>query len=102
MIKKALYLSITILILVPVGIYVWDVMQDRSKSITIRSRMAIYRDWDRLKDQDPNEIVDTVEPGEKLKVLRIRYGKDYRAVKVEKGNGSVGWMMTQGNAVELL
>lgn len=40
-----------------------------------------------------NPLVSTLRPGEHLRVLRVRYGKDFEALKVETEDGHVGWVI---------
>ncbi|WP_413942740.1 hypothetical protein [Bdellovibrio sp. HCB-162] len=69
--------------------YLWDVKQDRSKTIKILKTTPLYGEWEPIN----GNAIGNVEPGETLKVLRIRYAKDHMAVKVERSNGSTGWLI---------
>ena len=97
MIKKIIGLLVLVILALS-GWFFWDVQSDKSKSIKITKALPLYDNWEPLNGQQSNS---NVMPGENLKVVRIRYGKDYMAIKVERENGSNGWVIYQGDAVEL-
>lgn len=76
----------------------WDIHLDRSKEVRILKTTALYESWESLGGQ---ESASTVEPGENLKIERIRYGKDYMAIKVAKDNGLSGWLIYSSDSVEV-
>ena len=43
-----------------------------------------------------NPVVETLLPGQSLRVLRVRYGKDFEAFKVEAPSGRSGWVLSGG------
>ena len=43
-----------------------------------------------------NPIVETLTPGQPLRVLRVRYGKDFEAIEVQTPSGQVGWVLSGG------
>lgn len=45
---------------------------------------------------ESNPIVETLTPGQPLRVLRVRYGKDFEAVQVQTPTGQVGWIISGG------
>lgn len=83
---------ITLLVMLTVAIlgwYLWDLNADRSKTIKILKPTSLREEWESVS----SHAIGNVEPGEKLKVLRIRYAKDHMAVKVERADGSTGWII---------
>ncbi len=48
-----------------------------------------------------NTALSTLQPGENVKVLRVRYGKDFEALQVERSSGESGWVFS-GGAIEVL
>lgn len=86
---KKLMTLIAAIAVVGVGWYLWDLRTDRSKTIKILISTSLREEWDSMS----GPTVGRVEPGEKLKVLRIRYAKDHIAVKVEKTDGATGWII---------
>jgi hypothetical protein len=98
MLKKLLNVTLAVIV-VAVGWFLWDIVKDRNKTINILKVIPLYKEWEPLNGQ---EVVSSAEPGEKLKVLRIRYGKDYMAIKVGKENGLIGWAFYQNDALEII
>lgn len=43
-----------------------------------------------------NPSVETLQPGQSLQVLRVRYGKDFEALKVQAPSGHTGWVLSGG------
>ena len=72
------------------GWYLWDLRQDRSQTLKILKPTALYEEWGAISS---TPSIGTVDAGEKLKVMRIRYGKDFMYVKVERTDGSTGWII---------
>lgn len=79
------------------GWFLWDLMKDRSQTVKILNPTPLYEEWGAISS---TPSIGTVEPGEKLKVLRIRYGKEFQYIKIERPDGSTGWIMS-GIGVEL-
>jgi hypothetical protein len=97
MLKKLLVVILAVIVAF-VGWYLWDIVKDRSKTIKVIRTIPLYKEWEPFTGQG---TMSSAEPGEKLKVLRIRYGKDYMAIKVEKENEAVGWAFYQNDALEI-
>jgi hypothetical protein len=87
--KKLVLVSLSIII-AATGLYLWDLKGDLNKTVKILKLTPLYEAWESISD---GPSIGNVEPGEKLKVLRIRYAKDHMAVKVEKADGSSGWLI---------
>ena len=69
-----------------------DVLADRSIALAVVSPAPLYS----LAPTDyppSNPVILTISPGQRTKVLRMRYGKDFQAFRVETENGSVGWVV---------
>ncbi len=43
-----------------------------------------------------NPSIETLQPGQSLQVLRVRYGKDFESLKVQAPSGHVGWVLGGG------
>jgi hypothetical protein len=86
--KKLIGLLIAISIIFLAGLLL-DLRDDRSKTIKILKSTPLFDGWESINSSP----IGGVKPGEKLKVLRIRYAKDHMAVKVEKEDGSIGWII---------
>jgi hypothetical protein len=48
-----------------------------------------------------NPVLLTLKPGSPVKVLRMRYGKDFQTFRVETSEGIVGWIIG-GEEVKVL
>lgn len=96
-------LSIGILIVtivVSVGIWQADIANDRSKAIKISERVTAYNDWEcGYQSQVGCTNVFEVAPVQTLQVERIRYGKDFVAVKISQGE-KTGWVIS-GKGIEV-
>ena len=83
--------------LASVVILIWlaDVVSDRKAELEIMKPIPMME----KPPQDypnNNKEIGKIEPGEKVKTLRIGYGKDFRAWKIEGSSGQVGWFI-EGN-----
>lgn len=87
---KKIMILIALAVVMSLGWYLWDLKQDRSKTIKILKTTPLYEGWESISG---SSTIGNVDPGENLKVLRIRYAKDHMAVKVERSNGSTGWVI---------
>ncbi len=92
---------ITIILLVSIllGVYFWDIHRDKKKILNIVKPIPIFDDW--KKSEKQNKIAE-IHPGEKVKVSRIRYGKNYMAIKVLREDLTKGWLIYQKGSVEIL
>jgi hypothetical protein len=102
--KKTIGLVITIIIAiiiaVPLGIWLMDIHSDRQQVVTTLQKVDFYSDWKcGLKCGEKNKIGE-IPSGMRPKVLRIRYGKDYMAIKV-KYNRERGWLIYSSDELEL-
>lgn len=91
--KKILILVIGI-VLTSLSWYLLDLKEDRSRTIKILKTTPIFSDWEAISG---TPSIGNVEPGEKLKVVRIRYGKSFMNVKIEKTDGSAGWLIVDSS-----
>lgn len=89
--KKKLLLIFAGTMAIPLFIRGWDRYQDQKIKVTVVSATPLYaREVDAAYDsQKPVRIL---KPGEKLKVNRTTYGKDYWALLVETDAGVHGWV----------
>ena len=99
--KKKILLIIAVVIAIPLLIWGWDRYQDSQIKVTVDSATPLYAsDVDAAYgSQNPVRIL---KPGEKLKVNRTTYGKDYWALLVETDAGIHGWIASgqQGLTVQ--
>jgi hypothetical protein len=102
--KKAIGILITIIIViiiaVPLGIWLRDIHSVRQQVVTTLQKVAFYTDWKcGLKCGEKNNICE-IPSGIRLKVLRIRYGKAYMAIRV-KYNRETGWFIYSSDELKL-
>ena len=65
-----------------------DIREDRRQTLVTVGPLQVYEDNDFWAKGKPTALV---EPHARLSVRRIRYGKDYMAVKVRLEGGREGW-----------
>ncbi len=95
---RKLSILLTLVGAIALGWYFWDLRSDQSKSIKVLRSTPLYSEPETMSGTPSIGVVD---PGEKLRVRRIRYGKNFMNVKVEKENGITGWIIFQSDHVEL-
>jgi len=90
-----------IVLLISFGVWRIDVAQDQRNRIVVSDKVAAFDKWE---CGSPLYIgcvkVFTLSPNTEHNVQRIRYGKDYMAIKVNKNNIS-GWV-TLGKNVKII
>lgn len=91
MLKRSAF---ALLFVVLMGAVMWggDVLGDRQYRADVIGPAPLYS----LPPHEypaSNPLVSTLRPGEHLRVLRVRYGKDFEALKVETEDGHVGWVI---------
>lgn len=75
--------------------YLWlaDILRDRENYLQVTSKVIVYSTWDCWRSEyGLCESVYELEPGKRYDVYRIRFGKDFMAIKV-KPNGVTGWVV---------
>ncbi len=96
-------LSIGLLIvfsLVVMDVWLMDIASDRENIVEITAPVSAYSDWEcGYSDQSGCSVVFEVEVNAKYDVRRIRYGKDFMAVKIQQDDLS-GWVFS-GNEVRI-
>ena len=87
-------LVVTALItLLSASLWCADVISDRAYKIQIQEPVSLYA----LAPADypaSNPVIASLLPSDKVKVLRMSYGKDFQAFKVETQTGQIGWLFT--------
>jgi hypothetical protein len=73
---------------------VWgaDVISDRTYRLAVIGPTPLYA-FPPHEYPDTNPVVATLNPGQPIRVLRLRYGKDFQAFRVETSDGRVGWVI---------
>lgn len=79
--------------------WVWDIQKDKSKAVIILKTTPLLSSGSSDSDQ---KVISELQPGESLRVLRIRYDKDYMTIKVERKDSSFGWVIYNSENMELV
>jgi hypothetical protein len=98
---KITIVTIFIVLLISFGVWQTDVAKDQRKRIVVSGKVTAYDKWECGSSlyKDCVEVF-TLNPSTEHNVQRIRYGKDYMAIKVNKNNLS-GWV-TLGKNVKVI
>jgi hypothetical protein len=92
--KKTLVILIVVVAIPSLGIagfIGYDILQDRQHILVTEGPVPAYPDWERYppSGMKPGFVIP---PDTTLRVKRIRYGKDYMAVRVQSEKGETGWV----------
>jgi len=80
--------------LVVLGVWFIDIASDRENFVEITGTASACTDWEcGYHDQPDCSVVFEAYVGEKYDVRRIRYGKDFMAIKIQQGDLS-GWVFS--------
>lgn len=92
--KKSLIIliaSIAILAIGAGGFVGYDIFQDRQNIVVTEESVPAYPDWQPYPSKEMKPVF-LLPAKTDVKVKRIRYGKDYMAIKVESEKGDMGWI----------
>ena len=95
----ALVVGVTAVIIL--GSWVADIASDRSNKLEVLEPITLLRDAPQNYPKSNSET-GTILPGETLKVLRIGYGKDFRAWLVKGSKGQEGWFIESSKNVRVV
>jgi hypothetical protein len=102
--KRAIVIVITIIfIIIAISLRIWlrDIYIDRQQVVNTLQRVAFYIDWKcGLKCEEQHKKIGEILSGIQLNALRIRYGKDYMAIKVQY-NHKKGWLIYSSDELVL-
>lgn len=84
-------IGLLIIVIFGAGLIGFDIYEDRRHSIIIKGPVPVFGEWEPypMDDQQAKFILAMGEP---VTVKRIRYGKSYRAVRIETRDGKIGWV----------
>ncbi|RKR72100.1 hypothetical protein [Marinobacter nauticus] len=83
-----------VLTLVVLGARLMDVATDRAKIVEFSAPVSAYTDWEcGYPNQSGCSVVFELNANAEYDVQRIRYGKDFMAIKIQKG-GVDGWVFS--------
>ena len=100
MIKKLTIVSIVLIILVA-ALWIYDVVSDREHEISVLKPMTLL---EKAPQDYPvsNRESGKILVGEHVIVLRVGYGKDFRAWKVRGSVGQEGWFIEENDSIKLM
>lgn len=83
-----------------VALWISDVISDRRIEIEILKPISLL---EKAPQSYPKENKETgkIQIGEKIKVLRMGYGKDFRAWKVRGSMGQEGWFIEENGNINI-
>jgi hypothetical protein len=90
--KRSPVIACVVAAIVIAALWGGDVLSDRSIKLSVVSAAPLYS----IPPTDypnKNPILLTLSPGQHIKVLRMRYGKDFQTFRVEADNGASGWVI---------
>lgn len=77
-----------------------DIVTDRAKIVEITAPVSAYSNWEcGYSNQSGCSVVFEVGADTEYDVQRIRYGKDFMAIKIRQGD-LTGWVFS-GKAVQI-
>jgi hypothetical protein len=77
-----------------------DIANDRSYKLAVTNPTPLYS-ISPIDLPATNPVVVVIQPGEPVRVLRMRYGKDFQTFRVETKSGQTGWLV-YGNGILVL
>lgn len=88
--------------LVSLGVALWlrDVIADRRNKIEIMKPITLLEKAPRDYPKENKEI-GKIQIGERVKVLRIGYGKDFRTWKIRDSMGQEGWFIEDNENIKI-
>jgi hypothetical protein len=87
--------ALIILLVIAFGLaapFALDVISDRQHRVVVTDALEVYATSEPPWRDHSNSVVARVTPADTLKVLRIRYGKDYMVVRVKLPTGQQGYI----------
>ena len=83
-----------------VALWLRDVISDRRNELQIMKPITLLEKAP-LDYPKENKETGKIQIGEKTKVLRMRYGKDFRAWKVRGSIGQEGWFIEENDNIKV-
>jgi hypothetical protein len=93
-------LVIGVITLIILGLWVLDIASDRSNKLEVLEPITLLKEAPQ-DYPEKNSEVGMILPGETLEVLRMGYGKDFRAWRVKGSKGQEGWFIESGKNVRV-
>ncbi len=94
-------ISCLIVATIVAGIWSLDIMSDRRNELEVMTPINLLEKPPQSYPRE-NRSVGVIKTGEKVKVLRMGYGKDFRAWKVKGSIGQEGWLVEEKGNVKVI
>ncbi len=97
---RSLIFTVVAIAVVVGGLWGNDVISDRAYQLEVVKPAPLYS----LAPHDYpiiNPIQVILKPGQAVHVLRLRYGKDFQAFRIETDDGASGWVIV-GEEVKVI
>lgn len=100
--NRVLWTGLTVIAVTVLGFWLWwhDVSIDRSYKLEVLEPIKLLKEPPQDYPKTNSEI-DQILAGETVEVLRMGYGKDFRAWLVKGTKGQEGWFMEDGKNVRV-
>jgi hypothetical protein len=100
--KRVMWVILPIIAVAAFALWLWwhDVTSDRNYNLEVLAPITLLKDAPQNYPKT-NVEVGQVLPGETLAVLRMGYGKDFRAWRVKGSNGQEGWFIEDSKNVRV-
>lgn len=90
--KSLFFVIVGLFVLVGAVLWGGDILADRSITLAVVAPAPLYS-LSPIDYEKSNPILSMVPPGQHLKVMRMRYGKDFQTFHVETETGALGWVI---------
>jgi hypothetical protein len=78
-----------------------DIFRDQQHRVIVRGSVQVYQTPEPYWRDSSNPVVATATKHDTLRVMRIRYGKDFMVIRVKLENGHQGYIF-YGDSFQLL
>ena len=76
-----------------VGALAYDTYRDRQHTVIIAEGVRVFENGN-SRGYDRKDVVSILKRDEHVRVLRIWYGKDYEAIRIELSDGRTGYLIS--------
>lgn len=97
---KALVISVSVLTLIALGLWLKDIYEDRKYKLEVFKPITLLHDAPQNYPGNNSEV-GAVKPGDPVTVMRMGYGKDFRAWRVRTPASQEGWFIDDGRNVRV-
>lgn len=92
---------VVVILLVVLSVWLADIFNDQAKTVKITDTLPAYNAWEcGCQNHLGCSVVFEVDSGAVYDVKRIRYGKDFIAIKIDQ-SGASGWVFS-GKGIRLI